>query len=74
MCATRSLGRDDVTLDVLADELDRQQDDARTRLAWAVRCGDEYLVDVMSARLDELAQIAHRHGICGRLAAGGGRR
>lgn len=54
-------------MSVLADELRGQMRDARTRLNWARSCDDQYLVDVLSARLEELAQIAQRHGI--RLAA-----
>lgn len=52
-----------MTLEVLTDELERQRHDAQTRLAWALDCGDSFLVDAMSARLDELTQIAQRHGI-----------
>jgi hypothetical protein len=56
-----------VIVNVLADELRCQMRDARTRLNWARSCDDQYLVDVLRARLEELSQIAQRHGI--RLAA-----
>lgn len=54
---------DVVIMSVLADELRCQMREARTRLSWARNCDDQYLVDVLSARLEELSQIAQRHGI-----------